>query len=512
MEGCSESSSSRVMESSYPPKNKNRRLRAKVDAYNEILWRLKELGVEEAMHPDFEDDLWAHFNRLPNSYASDMSIEKAEDVLMHKRLLQMAQDPATRPAIEVRPEQASPSNQNNETSVHSNNLIRDDAQASAPKSELRPRYEITISTNDKRKFLSQLTSVISELGLNIQEAHAFSTEDGYFLDVFVVSCLKESGADELKKHLVKEIKKTERSLPSKKHVMDVNKQEQKGLGLRSEYVSIPNKGEDFWQIDTSLLRFEEQLASGSYGDLYKGTYLGQDVAIKVFRAEHLGNALQQEFTQEVFIMRKIRHRNIVQFIGASTRPPRLCIVTEYMPGGSVFDFLRKQKDALKLSTVLKFAIDVSKGMNFLHQNNIIHRDLKAANLLIDENNVVKISDFGIAKIQTGPGVMTAETGTYRWMAPEVIEHKPYNHKADVFSFGIVLWEILTRKLPYEELTPLQAAISVIHKGLRPTIPTYTHPGLEKLLIRCWQRDPSLRPEFLEILEILNHIEKVRQAK
>ncbi|KAK4743920.1 hypothetical protein SAY87_010232 [Trapa incisa] len=424
MESCSESSSSRVMESSYSPKNKSRRVQAKVDAYNEILWRLRELGVEEVTRPYFEDDLWAHFNRLPNSYASDMGVEKAEDVLMHKRLLEMAQNPATRPAIEVRPEQASSYNQNGGTLVYSNNLIREDAQGSSPRSKFSiylptdlwtlphpetilegpnlhlsnsftesdwlycgTRYEITISTNDKRKFLTQLTSLMSELGLNIQEAHAFSTEDGYFLDVFVVSCSKELGVEDLKNHLVQEIRKTERSLPSKKHAIDANKKDQNGLDLMLEYVSIQSKGEDFWQIDTSLLIFEEKMASGSHGDLYKGTYLGQDVAIKVFRAEHLNNTLLQEFTQEVFIMRKIRHRNIVQFIGASTKPPRLCIVTGYMPGGSVFDFLHKQKDALKLSTVLKFAIDVSKGMNFLHQNNIIHRDLKAANLLMDENNV-----------------------------------------------------------------------------------------------------------------------------
>nr|GME09893.1 serine/threonine-protein kinase STY17-like [Ipomoea batatas] len=101
--------------------------------------------------------------------------------------------------------------------------------------------------------------------------------------------------------------------------------------------------------------------------------------------------------------------------------------------------------------------------------------------------------------------MTSETGTYRWMAPEVIEHKPYNHKVDVFSFGIVLWELLTGEIPYVFLTPLQAAIGVVQQGLRPNIPKHTHPKLAELLENCWHQDPTKRPEFSEILEILKQI-------
>lgn len=198
---------------------------------------------------------------------------------------------------------------------------------------------------------------------------------------------------------------------------------------------------------------------------------------------------------------------MVQFIGACTRPPNLCIVTEFMSGGSVYDYLHKQKKTLNMSILLRFAIDVSKGMDYLHQNNIIHRDLKAANLLLDENEVVKVADFGVARVQAQSGVMTAETGTYRWMAPEVIEHKPYNRKADVFSFGIVLWELLTGMVPYADLTPLQAAVGVVQKGLRPIIPPQTLPKFAALLERCWQNDPAERPDFSTITKTLQEILK-----
>ncbi|MBA0807983.1 hypothetical protein Gohar_023752, partial [Gossypium harknessii] len=167
----------------------------------------------------------------------------------------------------------------------------------------------------------------------------------------------------------------------------VRELEKSGNKLNSSHVNMPGSGNDVWEIDTSLLKYESKLASCSYGDLYKGTFYGQDVAIKVLRMEHLNENLRREFTQEVNIMRKIQHKNVVQFFGACTTPPNLCIVTEFMSGGSIYDLLHKQKSGFKLPLLLKLAIDVSEGMSYLHQNGIMHRDLKAANLLMDENGV-----------------------------------------------------------------------------------------------------------------------------
>ncbi|KAF9600451.1 hypothetical protein IFM89_009366 [Coptis chinensis] len=494
-----ESCSSRAIESSptHP-----RQQRQKLEVYNDVLRRLKDSNIVETNTPGFDDELWTHFNRLPTRYALDVNVERAEDVLTHKRLLQLAIDPDSRPAIEVRLVQVTPVHDENSTdSFHSNSSYKEEAQSSftysnrksihpppafgsspnlealaleANKSNAqdadsatnsclsRPSHEITFSTDDKPKLLSQLTALLAEIGLNIREAHAFSTVDGYSLDVFVVDGWPY-----------------EKQPWSKPYLLPTS-DERGNIGVDPDHVKIPTDGTDVWEIDPRLLKFEDKVASGSYGDLYKGTYCSQEVAIKVLKPERINADMQREFAQEVYIMRKVRHKNVVQFIGACTRTPSLCIVTEFMSGGSVYDYLHKQKGVFKLPSILKVAIDVSKGMNYLHQNNIIHRDLKAANLLMDENEVVKVADFGVARVQTQSGVMTAETGTYRWMAPE---------------------------LPYEHLTPLQAAVGVVQKGLRPTVPKQTHPKLVQLLERCWQQEPTLRPDFSEIIKILQQIAK-----
>uniref|UniRef100_A0A803LG91 non-specific serine/threonine protein kinase n=1 Tax=Chenopodium quinoa TaxID=63459 RepID=A0A803LG91_CHEQI len=484
----------------------SRQQRQKLEVYNEVLRRLKESNNPESSPPSFDDELWAHFHRLPARYALDVNVERAEDVLLHKKLLHLAHDPANRPAFDVRLVQVATTSDGN---------AEDKDQESSPSIRKRPMHEITFSTDDKPKLLSQLTSLLADVGLNIQEAHAFSTTDGYSLDVFVVDGWPYEETLRLRSALEKELKRIENSSwrsqqsssPMDEQDQSPNEASEDHVVIPNDYVAIPNDGTDVWEIDPRLLKFENKVAAGSYGDLYKGTYCSQDVAIKVLKPERLNTDLQKEFGQEVYIMRKVRHKNVVQFIGACTKPPSLCIVTEFMSGGSVYDYLHKHKGTFKLPSLLKVAIDVSKGMNYLHQNHIIHRDLKAANLLMDENEVVKVADFGVARVKAQTGVMTAETGTYRWMAPEVIEHKPYDHKADVFSFAIVLWELLTGKLPYEYLTPLQAAVGVVQKGLRPTMPKNCHPKLVELLERCWQQDPRTRPDFSEIIPILQQIAK-----
>ncbi|XVE95685.1 hypothetical protein REPUB_Repub02eG0119900 [Reevesia pubescens] len=326
------------------------------DVRNNVFNRLVETGHEEAIsNPDFRDYLDSHFNRLPASYGLDVNMDRVEDVLLHQKLLASAKDPEKRPVYHIRflenlctKADASDDQQHinslsaqrpfndgdSEKVVPSDKRSREHPVDFEPCSKLEdlnldvrknsncvedicfmenssrsqeivhiPIHEVIFSTTDRPKLLSQLSALLSDIGLNIREAHVFSTTDGYSLDVFVV---------------------------------------------------------DGWPVE-----------------------------------------------------------------------------------------------------------------------------------------VIKVADFGVARFQNQGGVMTAETGTYRWMAPEVINHQPYDQKADVFSFAIVLWELVTAKVPYDTMTPLQAALGV-RQGLRPDLPENAHPKLLDLMQRCWEAAFDKRPSFSEI--------------
>ncbi|ESW15518.1 hypothetical protein PHAVU_007G078800 [Phaseolus vulgaris] len=527
------------------------------DVRNDVYNRLLETGHDQAVsNPEFREQLEAHFNRLPPSYGLDVNIDKAEDVLLHQTLLALAKDPDKRPVFHIRflenistradgEDQQILSTHYRTGSSHSHatngvavasgkSTMRDIANEFEPCSKLEdlnldvrknsketeekfladnffPRHEhssirvheIIFSTVDKPKLLSQLSALLSDIGLNIREAHVFSTTDGYSLDVFVVDGWPVEETDELYDAMEKAVARSEGSWSRSSN----------SHSAVEKALATEGKSGD-WEIDRRLLKLGEKIASGSSGDLYRGVYLGEDVAVKVLRSEQLNDALQDEFSQEVAILRQVQHKNVVRFIGACTKCPHLCIVTEYMPGGSLYDYMHKNHNVLELSQLLKFAIDVCKGMEYLHANNIIHRDLKTANLLMDTHNVVKVADFGVARFLNQGGVMTAETGTYRWMAPEVINHQPYDQKADVFSFSIVLWELVTAKVPYDTMTPLQAALGV-RQGLRPELPKHGHFKLIELMQRCWEAIPIDRPSFNEITveleNLLQEIEKDPEA-
>ncbi|PKI74440.1 hypothetical protein CRG98_005204, partial [Punica granatum] len=366
MEDDAESCGSRPADSHAPQQQKPLE-QQKLEVYSEVLRRLLESRCEEALLLGFDDQLWAHFNRLPARYALDVNAERAEDVLMHKRLLKLAEIPANRPAFDVRLVQVnsnisgnsvdssnsdSPMSENAQTllnyssrqGVHlpptfgsAASLEGHDAQADRHTVEdgdsvvhsllqfSRPMHEITFSTLDKPKLLSQLTALLAEIDLNIQEAHAFSTVDGFSLDVFVVDGWKSEETVELRKALENEILKLKDQCQSKQLTLaSVGEEDQTG----TEFVpiEIPKDGSDVWEIDTKQLRIGEKVASGSFGDLYKGTYCSQEVAIKILKG-NVSAEMLKDFAQEIYIMRKIRHKNVVQFIGACTRPPRLCIVT-----------------------------------------------------------------------------------------------------------------------------------------------------------------------------------------
>eukprot|EP00262_Sarcandra_glabra_P006122 TRINITY_DN18222_c0_g1_i1.p1 TRINITY_DN18222_c0_g1~~TRINITY_DN18222_c0_g1_i1.p1 ORF type:complete len:443 (+),score=47.80 TRINITY_DN18222_c0_g1_i1:301-1629(+) len=255
---------------------------------------------------------------------------------------------------------------------------------------------------------------------------------------------------------------------------------------------------DEWTIDLRKLNMGAAFAQGAFGKLYKGTYNGEDVAIKLLeRPENCperAQLMEQQFAQEVMMLATLKHQNIVRFIGACQKPMVWCIVTEYAKGGSVRQFLNKRQNrSVPLKLAVKQALDVARGMSYVHGLGFIHRDLKSDNLLIFGDKAIKIADFGVARIEIQTEGMTPETGTYRWMAPEMIQHRSYNHKVDVYSFGIVLWELITGLLPFQNMSAVQAAFAVVNKGVRPIIPQDCLPILAEIMTRCWDSNPDVRP-------------------
>lgn len=267
----------------------------------------------------------------------------------------------------------------------------------------------------------------------------------------------------------------------------------------------PNPAE--WEIPMSELKFIKSIGKGGYGEVFLGRWHGTDVAIKKIilpRSPEGEDKAIQEFRGEIAIMSKMRHPNITLFMGACTEDPKsLCIVTEFVPKGNLFNMLHEPSIHLTSVQKLKMALDTAKAMNYLHSLKppVLHRDLKTLNLLVDENMGIKVCDFGMTKTKKNHWA-TTQCGTTQWMAPEILRNERYDEKADVFSFGIVMWEMLTRQPPYKGLDPMTVASKVLQQGYRPEIPPDTHPQYERLVRECWESKPKKRPNFEDIVERL----------
>lgn len=262
-----------------------------------------------------------------------------------------------------------------------------------------------------------------------------------------------------------------------------------------------------WMIDMSQLLIGTKFASGTYSRLYHGIYKQRPVAVKVMRQpdedDAVATSLEKQFTAEVKLLFRLRHPNIIDFVAACKKLPVFCIITEYLPGGSLRTYLHKQEPhSIPLKLVLKMALDIARGMKYLHSQGIMHRDLKSENLLLGDDMCVKVADFGVSCLESQCDTTRGFMGTYRWMAPEMIKEKPYTRKVDVYSFGIVLWELLTALIPFQDMTPVQAAFAVSHKNARPPLPTACPAAFVHLIKRCWATNPDKRPDFDHIVSLL----------
>ncbi|XP_058778475.1 serine/threonine-protein kinase STY13-like [Vicia villosa] len=302
----------------------------------------------------------------------------------------------------------------------------------------------------------------------------------------------------------------------------------------SRNTSEPKRPKEEWEIELAKLNLRYIVAHGAYGTVYRGTYDTQDVAVKVLDWGDDGvataaetSALRASFRQEVAVWHKLDHPNVTKFVGASmgtsnlkipsknptdnqeTLPSRACcVIVEFLTGGTLKQYLiknRRKKLAYKI--VVQLALDLSRGLSYLHSKKIVHRDVKSENMLLDGNRNLKIADFGVARVEAmNPSDMTGETGTLGYMAPEVLDGKPYNRTCDVYSFGICLWEIYCCDMPYPDLSFADVSSAVVRQNLRPEIPRCCPSALVNIMRKCWDGNPSKRPEMEEVVRMLEALD------
>jgi Leucine-rich repeat (LRR) protein len=279
------------------------------------------------------------------------------------------------------------------------------------------------------------------------------------------------------------------------------------------------------------LKMEAVIGAGSFARVYKGKWNHTLVAIKELTGVHTLMAsleaernvsiseagsqqdegiqkLVNEFRSEVLVMSRLHHPNVLLLVGACSEFPDLCIVTEFLPNGALYDALHKRnaRDTLTLKQQMQWLLETASGMAYLHEQGLMHRDLKSLNVLLDDLNRAKLCDFGLAKIVgDAQRTMTSGVGSLLWMPPEVMRGDSYSFSADVYSWGIMAWEIMS---PEEELFPGLSTYEVakqIVAGHRPKVNPVWSYCVCQLMQHCWRGEKEDRPTFVEVMLQLEEV-------
>ena len=272
------------------------------------------------------------------------------------------------------------------------------------------------------------------------------------------------------------------------------------------------KWKAIWAIEFQDIVFGPRIGAGGFGEVYKCKYNDKMVAVKTLQKSEMEDddpqAVMAEFMVEMKLMSKLRHPNIVTFIGACVHNPNLAIILEFMQGGSLYRAIhRRRRNVLGPFPLLKIvwiAFGVAKGMAYLHSQYpvVIHRDVKSPNVLLGANvREVKMTDFGLSRLRVNSYVETGPGGTPEWMAPEVLRQDAFNEKSDVFSFGVILWELVMCEKPWRDDHPMQVVFKVGSRREKlPTPPPEScEPELRKMIVECFADDPKRRPDFKSIV-------------
>ncbi|XP_074515628.1 mitogen-activated protein kinase kinase kinase 13 [Sebastes fasciatus] len=247
--------------------------------------------------------------------------------------------------------------------------------------------------------------------------------------------------------------------------------------------------QDMWEVPFEEISELQWLGSGAQGAVFLGKLRNEEVAIKKVR--------EQKET-DIKHLRKLKHPNIISFKGVCTQAPCYCIIMEYCAQGQLYEVLRAGRKVTPRMLV-DWASGIASGMNYLHLHKIIHRDLKSPNVLVTHNDNVKISDFGTSKELSDKSTKMSFAGTVAWMAPEVIRNEPVSEKVDIWSFGVVLWELLTGEIPYKDVDSSAIIWGVGSNSLHLPVPSTCPDGFKILMKQTWQGKPRNRPSFRQIL-------------
>jgi serine/threonine protein kinase len=257
--------------------------------------------------------------------------------------------------------------------------------------------------------------------------------------------------------------------------------------------------ESTWRnIEYDDVQIGDRIGGGGVGIIYNGWFRNEPVALKTLFDSRVSEDLKKEYMDELIIMSKVNHSNIVNFIGACMTPPNYFFVME-LCSCSLYDMLHNQRDSISDKDIVRMATDIASAMEYLHAQRpaIVHRDLKSHNVLRGNDGSMKLCDFGLVKVKT------TQAGTPSYMAPELFENRPFNKSVDVYAFGILMWEIYTRDIPFYLCDIIEIRRKVMN-GDRPRMPgAGAHMGpYTDLLRECWQPDADARPTFTQCVDVL----------
>ncbi|KAG5402412.1 hypothetical protein IGI04_017019 [Brassica rapa subsp. trilocularis] len=268
---------------------------------------------------------------------------------------------------------------------------------------------------------------------------------------------------------------------------------------------LPNE-ECIIDFSTLILR-KTRVGFGCSAEVFRGTWNETEVAVKIFKDQAVTVENIKDFCNEIFILSRIQHPNVIMFHGACVKPRQLALVTEYVEKGSLYHLLHKTDGIKNLSWRKKINIlhDICRGLMCIHGMGIVHRDLKSGNCLLCNDGTVKICDFGLSVMMEGTTTLNdiVPAGTPEWVAPETTRNEPLSKKCDIYSFGVIMWELCTLTKPWEGV-PQAKVLNIVAKGARLDIP---EGPLAKLIEACWSEVPEQRPRCEEILTYLATCEK-----